>query len=47
VKDADGKVQYVRMMDFGSRAVRDAFSAASSRPCSNTRPMRSMVAHYE
>jgi hypothetical protein len=28
VKNEDGKVQYVHIMDFDSRAVRDAFSAA-------------------
>jgi hypothetical protein len=29
VKDADGKIQYVKMMDFGSHAQRDAFSVAA------------------
>jgi hypothetical protein len=28
VKDADGKIQYVKMLDFSSRTARDAFSAA-------------------
>jgi hypothetical protein len=28
VRDDSGKVQYIHMMDFDSRAVRDAFSAA-------------------
>jgi hypothetical protein len=31
VKDATGKVQYVHIMDFDSRAVRDAFSRAVVR----------------
>jgi hypothetical protein len=28
IKDADGRIQYIRMLDFGSRAARVTFSAA-------------------
>ena len=31
VRDADGKIAYAHIMDFASRAVRDAFSAAVIR----------------